>query len=96
MSEIPPGAHLFQVPPSLQPPAKTERLITFKNCKIGYVVHVDSTNKVTGYEMQILDQQEETTYVFRFDQALRDVFLDMLVALPDVGTVPGGDNGHAA
>lgn len=94
---IPPGTHLFGVPPQAQL-QKTERLITFKNCRVGFVVNVDQTMKVVGYEMHTHDPQEGTIYVFGFDQKIRDTFLDQLVSLPDIGTVPdgGGDNGRAA
>lgn len=97
MSEIPPGAHLFGVPPQVAPP-RTERTITFRGCHIGYIVNVDPTGRVLGYEQTIQDPNEETIYIFKFDQKLRDFFLDQLVSLPDVGTVPdeGSDNGNAA
>ncbi len=95
MSEIPPGAHLFGVPQQVAPP-RTERTVKFRSCKMGFMVNVGPAGTVTGYEMHIIDPQEETVYIFGLDQALRDIFLDQLVSLPDEGTIPGGDNGSAA
>jgi hypothetical protein len=63
---------------------------------MGFVVNVGPAGTVAGYEMQIIDPQEETVYVFGLDQALRDTFVDQLRSLPDEGTIPGGDNGSAA
>lgn len=89
MEEIPPGAHLFQMPQIVPPPpAKTRRTITFKNCNLGFIVNVDPDGRVAGYEMQIHDEQEATVYVFGFDETLRDTFCDHLISLPGVGTVP--------
>lgn len=91
MNSIPPGAHLLGLP--TPQPQRTTREVRFRGCNIGFVVSVGPDGLVYGYEMHIEDKQEETVYIFAFDQRVRDNFSDQLVSLPNVGTNLVGQDG---
>jgi hypothetical protein len=69
------------------PMPRSSIMVILRSTEIGTTVMMDEAGEVQFFQLTLTDHPRQTTYVYRFDQEIKESLIQQFADLPNIGDI---------